>query len=485
LIPNSLRFRLLGAAAIVILVGVQIAGVMLLVLFERNVIRLVHNELDAGLDLLSTFLSRDEAGTPQLRNTSADAEFRQRLSGRYWQISAHGEVLLRSRSLESAELDTKAVPATMQGVQRLPFIGPDKQKLYGSVRRIVLEPTAPDQKATNFLLVIAMDVAEIRALDALNRQLRGDVFTALALLAAILIVAASVQVMVGLRPLEVLRTGIENIRVGKARRLSDQVPSELQPLVSETNRLLEGQENAIESARARAGDLAHGLKTPLTALNALVRKLREVEKKDFADELEQQLKGLNKHIERELTRTRIAAGTTIPQRTSVEPIVKRLFRTMERLPRGDEIDWRLICEPNLVAPVEEADLAEILGNLLDNARKWARSEIGITARSLADSVELLIDDDGPGVPEADRVHVMRRGTRLDESVPGWGLGLNITKAVVEAYGGQMALDSSALGGLSVRLTLPRAQRSQDTAMRDRVPAKKAFQSQKYLEEKQT
>ena len=107
---------------------------------------------------------------------------------------------------------------------------------------------------------------------------------------------------------------------------------------------------------------------------------------------------------------------------------------MERLPRGDEIDWRLSCEPNLVAPVEEADLAEVLGNLLDNARKWARSEVGITARSSSNSVELLIDDDGPGVPETDCAHVMRRGTRLDESVPGWGLGLNITKAVVEAYG---------------------------------------------------
>jgi signal transduction histidine kinase len=456
LIPNSLRFRLLGAGAIVILVAVQVAGVMLLLLFERNVIRLVHNEMDAGLEQLARFLSRDEAGKPQLSNSSADPGFRQRLSGRYWQISADGEVLLRSRSLGSAQLDTKSVPDTMHGVQRLPLLGPDKQTLYGSLRRMVLEPTAPGQGAANFLLVVAMDVAEIRALDALNGQLRGDVFAALALLAAILIAAAMMQVSVGLRPLEVLRTGIEKIRVGKARRLSDEVPSELQPLVAETNRLLEAQEKAIESARARAGDLAHGLKTPLTALTGLAGRLREQERTNFADELEQQLKGLNKHIERELTRTRIAAGTTIPQKTSVEPIVGRLFRTMEKLPRGDRIDWSLICEPNLIAPVEESDLAEILGNLLDNARKWARSEVEIAATSVADSVELLIDDDGPGVPESDRIRVMLRGTRLDENVPGWGLGLNITKTIVEAYGGQMLLDSSVRGGLSVRLMLPRS-----------------------------
>jgi signal transduction histidine kinase len=118
----------------------------------------------------------------------------------------------------------------------------------------------------------------------------------------------------------------------------------------------------------------------------------------------------------------------------------------------------LDCPPELTAPVEEGDLAEILGNLLDNARKWARSEVRISARSQADNLELTIDDDGPGVPEPDRARVMGRGTRLDESVPGSGLGLNIVKAVVEAYGGELNLSNSAHGGLSVRLNLPQTTR---------------------------
>ena len=459
MIPNSLRFRLLGAAVIIILVAVQIAGAMLLVLFERNVLRLVHAELDAALEQLATFLSRDENGKPQISNSSAD-QFRQRFSGRYWQISADGGVLLRSRSLGIAELDTRSVPVSQAGVWRQPLVGPDNQKLYGSLRRITFAPIAPGQHAIDFLLVVAIDVAEIRALDALNGQLRGDVFVALALLATLLIAAAWVQVLVGLRPLEVLRTGLEAIRIGNARRLSDNVPSELQPLVGETNRLLEAQEKALETARSRAGDLAHGLKTPLTALTMLAGRLRDEHKADFAGELEQQLNGLNKHVERELSRARIAASTAMA-RTSVEPIVARLFKTMEKMPRGDGIDWRLNCEPELVAPVEETDLTEILGNLLDNARKWARSEVGITARSIAGNVELLIDDDGPGVPKTDRARAMRRGMRLDESVPGWGLGLNITKTVVEAYGGKMVLDSSASGGLSVRLSLPRSARREN------------------------
>jgi signal transduction histidine kinase len=458
LIPKSLRFRLLGAAVIVILVAVQVAGVTLLVLFERNVLRLVHSELDTTLEQLATFLSQDENGKPRLLNELTDARFRQRLSGRYWQISANGEVLLRSRSLGSAALDTTGFADLKQDVRRQPLIGPDKQQLYGAVRRVVFEPAGSGRQVIDYLLIAAMDVAEIRALDALNGQLRGDVLAALGLLAIILIGAAWVQVLVGLSPLEVLRTGLEKIRVGKASRLSDDVPSELRPLVDETNRLLEAQENAIDAARARAGDLAHGIKTPLTALTVLVDKLRNEQKTELAGELDHHLKVLGRHAERELTRTRIAARATVAQRTSVAPIVGGLFRTMEKLPRGDRIDWRLDCDPEVMAPVEEEDLAEILGNLLDNARKWARSEVSITVRSLGGNTELSVDDDGPGVPEDDRARVMRRGTRLDESVPGWGLGLNITKAVVEAYGGEMALENSARGGLSVRLSLPQSAR---------------------------
>jgi len=455
LIPNSLRFRLFGLAIIVIIAAVQIAGGMLLIMFERNVYLLVHTELDTVLELLATLVGRDQNGTPKFNYDLADAQLRQRISGRYWQISANGEVLLQSGSLGNAKLDIGSVSDGKQGTWRQPFTGPDNQRLYGSFRRIVLEPTVHGQQAVDFLLVAAMDVAEIRALDALNGQLRGDVFAALALLAVLLIAAAWAQVLMGLRPLEVLRTGLENIRVGKARRLSDKVPSELQPLVDETNRLLEAQEKAIETARARADDLAHGLKTPLTALTVLAGKLRQEHKTDYAGELEQQLHGLTKHVERELTRTRIAASKSIAKRTSVESMVGRLFRTMDKLPRGDVIEWSLDCEPNLIAPVEEVDLAEVLGNLLDNARKWARSEVGITARSFGEGVELVIRDDGPGIPECDRARVMRRGIRLDESMPGSGLGLNIANAIVEAYGGNMVLDSTAHGGLLVRLRFPK------------------------------
>ena len=255
-------------------------------------------------------------------------------------------------------------------------------------------------KAKSYLLIVAMDLAEIATLDTLNSQLRSNIFIALGLLAIILIVATWAQVSIGLHPLELLRTGVENVRVGNARRLSDDVPREVQPLVTETNRLLDAQEKAIEAARARAGDLAHGLKTPLTALTMLAQRLRQQEESALAGELEQQLKGLNAHVERELSRTRMAANAMVAQKTLVHPLITRLLRTMGKLPGGDRLDWKLDCATDFVAPVEEVDLAEVLGNLLDNARKWARSEVIVSAiRSTGGDLEIFIEDDGPGVSE--------------------------------------------------------------------------------------
>jgi signal transduction histidine kinase len=188
----------------------------------------------------------------------------------------------------------------------------------------------------------------------------------------------------------------------------------------------------------------------------IAQRLRQQQESALAGELEQQLKGLNAHVERELSRTRIAANTMVAQRTLVHPLVTRLLRTMEKLPGGDRLGWRLRCATDLVAPIEEVDMAEVLGNLLDNARKWARSEVIVTAlRYAGGDLEILIEDDGPGVSEPDRALVMRRGTRLDESVPGSGLGLSIARAIMEAYGGKLALEESANGGLRVRLDLPR------------------------------
>jgi signal transduction histidine kinase len=269
-----------------------------------------------------------------------------------------------------------------------------------------------------------------------------------------LIAAAWVQVSVGLLPLQKLRTGLEAVRLGRVRRLNPHVPSELHPLVGEINRLLDAQETELERARARAADLAHGLRTPLTALSVMAQELRGGGQLELANDMEHHLRGLEQHVERELTRSRIAAGAQINRRTSLSGTMSGLVKTLCKLPGSDAIDWRIDCTDDLVAAVEETDLAEILGNLMDNARKWAHSVIAIAARHCGREIEILVEDDGVGIPMGDRSRVLNRGIRLDERVSGTGLGLTIANEIVEAYNGRLELGSSQLGGLRLSVILP-------------------------------
>lgn len=451
MIANSLRFRLLGAAAIVIVIALQIAGAALLVLFELNVMRQIDYGLDADIEQLIANVERKTGDEIELSTEPADPRFRRPLAGRYWQITSEKATMMRSRSLWDDVLVTGPAPDPKQGVKRISLAGPSRQRLYGAVRSIILEPDSPGQSELRLVLVAAMDAREIATLKA---RFRGDVATSLGVLALLLIAAAWAQVSLGLEPLEVLRTSVERVRLGQAGSVEGSLPQELQPLAAETNRLLEVQAAAIERARARAGDLAHGLKTPLMALAVMAQRLRDEGQRQLAEDIEMHLRQLSAHIERELARTRIAAEAGLKRHTALGSILDRVLRTMRTLPRGDDIDWRVECEPGLVLPLDEADLAEILGNVLDNARKWARTVVEIKAQRGDGSIELSFEDDGPGVPAQDYALVLRRGLRLDESKPGYGLGLAIVKEIVEAYGGQMELSASRCAGLTVLLRLP-------------------------------
>lgn len=452
---KSLRIRLLAAAAIVVSLVLVLAGFALAVVFERNVLRSIDIELDAYVEQLASILTRDENGHVIIDNELADPRFRQPYGGRYWQVSSEKGVLLRSRSLWDTLLQIDEAPAPGAGVRRQDLAGPNRQTLYTAIRSVILEQEPSAQQDESYVLVAAMDRAEV---DNINAKFNGDIVPALGVFAILLIAAAWVQVSVGLAPLEKVRTGLEAIRLGEARRLDAGVPSELQPLVAETNRLLDAQETALAKARARAGDLAHGLKTPLTALTMLADKLRSDGQAALAHDIEHQLQGLGRHVERELARSRIAAGAQTA-RTLLAPTVSGLVKTISKLPRGDGIDWCIDSPAGLSAAVDEVDLAEILGNLMDNARKWTRSVVAITARRRDREIEVLVEDDGSGIPEDDRSRVLSRGIRLDERVPGSGLGLTIAKEIVEAYNGKLDLGHSDVGGLRVSLVLPAPEKS--------------------------
>jgi signal transduction histidine kinase len=452
---DSIRFRLMLASIFVIFLSLEAARTALLVLFDRNLRRQANIELEADLDQLAALLASGRDGKVKLSNELADPRFGRPFGGRYWQVTGQDGAIMRSRSLWDFAVAAPTDLVPHDGIRRLHLDGPDHQQLYALARSIVLVDSPSENDLKPFTLLVGMDEAETQML---SLQFRSDVVMALGALAILLMIAAWLQVSVGLRPLELLRRGLEHIRTGKANRLETNHPAELKPLIAEMNRLLEAQELAVEQARSRSADLAHGLKTPLTAIAVMLEKLKVTGHAGLARDIALQLSRMNAHVERELARARIAANVRVARRqTKVQPIVANLMRTMEKLPGGDALEWRSSIDPELAVFVDQTDLEEVLGNLLDNARKWSRTRVAIGAREFDGKVVgISVEDDGNGIAPQHTTSVLHRGIRLDEGMPGTGLGLTIVKDMVEAYGGRIELASSGLGGLCVQLSLPGA-----------------------------
>jgi signal transduction histidine kinase len=226
------------------------------------------------------------------------------------------------------------------------------------------------------------------------------------------------------------------------------------PLVGEVNELLEAQEQAIARARAHAADLAHGLKTPLTVLAADAQRLRDKGEGEIAAELEDLADIMRRYVDRELARVRIGVRKgTVQSGADVRTVAEPIVRTLQRTPRGGTLHWTVDITNTPKAAVDPEDMAELLGNLLDNACKWARGAIWL--HTTADSVvRIVIEDDGPGVPAQNLAALGQRGLRLDRRVQGTGQGLAIVSEIVEAYGGELIIGRSERGGLRVEARLP-------------------------------
>jgi signal transduction histidine kinase len=446
---GSLRLRLLAVGAVSIILALAIAGFGLLLLFERHVERRMAAELGSHLNQLVSSLARTADGTLGIGVPPAEPRFLQPLSGLYWQITEEGtSAVLRSRSLWDATLTVPSdVPAAGE-VHQHTIPGPGGASLLAVERRITL----PARLGGGTIRAeVAVDRAEVHAA---GLAFASDLVPSLALLAAVLIAAAWVQVGVGLRPLDAVRRRLAQVRSGAADRLGAAFPDEVRPLAAEVDHLLDEQEKAIARARARAADLAHGLKTPLTVLGADADELRARGDTRLADEIETITAGMRRHVERELVRARIGlrarSGTVHP----VRPVVEQVVSVLRRTPQGKKLTWEIDATDGLGVRMDAQDLAEILGNLAENAAIWADGTVRIVGRRDGNAVMLRVEDDGPGVPE-DRIDaVLARGGRLDETRPGTGLGLAIVGDLVEAYGGLLSLRRSVLGGLLAEVRLP-------------------------------
>jgi signal transduction histidine kinase len=439
--PRSLRLRLWAAAIVSIIVALVVSGIGLGILFEHHLER----QTDADLNFELTRLIAATQFAPDGSLTVAplsDPRFEIPDSGQYWQVKdvATGKVI-RSRSLWDSEL---AEPGSATGEVRFREIETADGRLLLSAAR-----TITDAGGRSFRAVVAEDHGAIE--ESLRSYLR-ELIGALALLGGFLIVANFLQITIGLAPLGRIREAVRDVISQRASRLAGPAPNEVQPLADEINHLLESQEKALSRARLRAMDLAHGLKTPLQILSADVRVLRSRGETELADGIDRSVETLRRHIERELARSRLAPQMGGQHRSRLAEVAGGIISVVRRAPRAEGLSFVLDAAPDLLVPIDEGDLAELLGNLVENAARFAKSTIRIAGSIAEGEATIVVTDDGPGIAEEDRDAVLVRGVRLAGS-RGHGLGLAIVSDIVEAYGGRISLGDAG-PGLKVTIALP-------------------------------
>jgi signal transduction histidine kinase len=364
-------------------------------------------------------------------------------SGLYWQVSAPGQESFASRSLWDRRL--RFGPAhtdrAVHAYDSLQFPG-EKLRI---LERDVTLPRSPVRWR--------FQVAQTR--DGLNAQiaaLRRTLVRSFALLGVGLILLAALQTFYGLWPLRKVREEIARMRAGQSNRIDRGMPDELAPMVEELNALVEHNERQAEEARRHAGNLAHALKTPLT----VIMNAATANAEDLGETVIREARTMRRQVDHHLARARaVGRRGSAHSRAAVWPSLESVERAVARLYRHVRID--VTGPKTLQVHVERQDLDEMLGNLIENAAKYGGGSVFVTVGAQAGFVEFLVEDDGMGIPEEQRVRIFDRGVRLDTGKPGTGLGLAIVRDVAEIYGGTVALEESEdLGGLLVRLRLPAA-----------------------------
>lgn len=439
---GSLRLRLVAGGIVAILVALTIAGAGLTLLFERHVMRTIADDLDIHLKQLIAGIDIDPQGELIMSRPPADPRFADPLSGLYWQVGDDRGQLLRSRSLWDTTLALPVDALSAGERHHHEVLGPAKARLLVAERSVVL--TVGDRRMP-VRVAAAADLARVSAVAA---DFARDLAMALGLLGLVLAIATSIQVGLGLRPLDAVRRGVAEIRSGRRQHLPAAVPAEVRPLVEELNALLDAQEREIERSRSRAADLAHGLKTPLAALAADAARLRDRGEAAIAQDIEAVGDAMSRHVDRELARARVrgAARHLAGISTELAPLVRSLVATLSRTPAGQRVTFDSQIDETLRVPLDRTDLAEVLGNLLENAARHAATHVRVTADPAA-GPSIVIEDDGAGIAPEQHLRVLERGARLDERGDGAGLGLAIVQDVLGAYGWQLDLTASQLGGL--------------------------------------
>lgn len=437
---KSIQRRLsLGLISVMLIIGLVLAQTSLW-LFEMGLQRYLESGLRNDSENLLVALVRGPNGV-KLDEHRLSPAYQRPFSGHYFRID-FSDVHWRSRSLWDQELP-RLPQAELKGNLQL---GPEGQQL------LVLRS---DYKrfGQSISISVAQDYTPVRESFRLMRQI-GLVLGLAALL--LILVLQRVTVRRALRPLETAREQIAQLQQGRRSQLDTQVPVELEPLVAQVNHLLAHTEDSLKRSRNALGNLGHALKTPLAVLLSVASSEQLKDHPHLSKLLREQLEHVQQRLNRELNRARLAGDALPGAMFDCDGELPGLLATL-RMIHGEHLDLRYHVAPGLQLPWDREDLLELLGNLLDNACKWADAEIVLSIDETATGYRLTVEDDGPGVPQAQRDQVFSRGTRLDEQTDGHGLGLGIVRDIVEVWGGVLQLQESGLGGLKVLIELPRRQ----------------------------
>ena len=450
---NSLAVRLFVSAtawAVIILVT---TGVVLSSLYRQTVERAFDRRLGVYLRTIVADIAAPEEPGGKFPQSLGEPLFELPLSGWYWQVTRldPGKHDVRSsRSLWDGglpHLEDRGVPANPDGSREGYVPGPEDQRLRLVERNIDLGDEG------HYLVAVAGDAAEI------TEETRGfdqALVITFSILAMVLLITTMFQVRFGLAPLKRITGSLAAIRAGTAERLAEDFPDEIAPLARETNALIEANKEIVERARTHVGNLAHALKTPISVM---VNEAATRGGDSFAEKVREQANIMRDQVARHLERAHLAARlTVVGSITEVAPVVTALARTMEKIHHDRGIAIEVDADADARFRGERPDLEEMIGNLVDNACKWATSRVAVeVVREKSGQVlRIAVDDDGRGLSRSECEQVSHRGQRLDESKPGSGLGLSIVVELAHLYGGKLELGAAPIGGLRAELTLPAA-----------------------------
>jgi signal transduction histidine kinase len=446
---RSLRLRMMGLAVVWVVASLLAAGLALQYLFGINIERTSREDMEAALSRLAAVIV-PTTPMPSLSVPLPDPRYATPFGGRYWQIEAldNGEIA-RSRSLWDFVLDVHASDNTVHYDN-----GPDNEHLILLSRRLEIEGAGGSRP---YLVTVGQDHGPMH--EAAQRFGR-DLTRVLLLLGGLIILAAWLQIKLGLAPIRRVKTAIEAVRRGDAGRLEGQFPTELNPLVQEVNGLLEARDTMMERARARAADLAHGLKTPLAAVDGIADRIREKGGEADANLLQDLTFEMSERIDYQLRLAALRVRTSShAARSSLNTAVIRTLTVLKKTGRGEGLHWIAELTDDCWVDIHRQDLMELVGVTLENAAKWASSRV--TVRTSCEDGQAMVEvcDDGPGIPHEQLQSLGVRGRRLDESLPGSGLGLAIAAEILDINHGSMSFNRAQIGGLIVTLRLPLAEQS--------------------------